>query len=147
MALTDIETVRLLIGDTPTSPFYMLFDDESIQAFLTMNGGNVRQASRMAAIAASMQLAGWTTRETTGDLEVWNVLSTAYLKALDNFISDTSSSSLPNGLRPYASGISWADVNANNANPDNIRPPLTKISVCGDKGSCSSSSESPFGTC
>jgi hypothetical protein len=131
MALTDIETVRLLVGDTPSSPFYMLFTDEEIQAFLSMNGGNVRQASRMAAIAASMQLAGWTTRETTGDIEIWNVLSTAYLKALDNFISDTSSSSLPNGLRPYASGISWADVNANNANLDNIRPPLTKISVCG----------------
>ena len=75
----------------------------------------------MAAIAASMQLAGWTTRETVGDIEIWNVLSTAYLKALDNFISDTSSSSLPNGLRPYASGISWADVNANNADLDNIR--------------------------
>ena len=130
MALTDVEVVRLLIGDTPTSPFYQLFTDEEIQQFLDLNGGNVRQAARMAAIAASMQLAGWNTRETTGDISVWNELSTAYLKALDNFINDSSSASIPNGLMPYASGISWADVCANNANPDNVRSPLTQIKVC-----------------
>ena len=130
MALTDVETVRLLISDLPNSPFYQLFDDESIQQFLDLNGGNVRQAARMAAIAASMQLAGWNTRESTGDISVWNELSTAYLKALDNFINDSSSASIPNGLMPYASGISWADVCANNANPDNVRSPLTQIKVC-----------------
>ena len=84
----------------------------------------------MAAIAASMQLAGWNTRESTGDISVWNELSTAYLKALDNFINDSSSASIPNGLMPYASGISWADMCANNANPDNVRSPLTQIKVC-----------------
>ena len=130
MALTDVETVRLLIGDLPNSPFYQLFDDESIQQFLDLNGGNVRQASRMAAIAASMQLAGWTSRERVGDIEVWSNLSTAYLKALENLINDSSSASIPNGLMPYASGISWADMCANNANPDNVRSPLTQIKVC-----------------
>ena len=130
MALTDVEVVRLLIGDTPTSPFYQLFTDEEIQQFLDMNGGNVRQAARMAAIAASMQLAGWNTRESTGDISVWNELSTAYLKALDNFINDSSSASIPNGLMPYASGISWSDMCTNNANPDNVRSPLTQIKVC-----------------
>ena len=130
MALTDVEVVRLLIGDTPTSPFYQLFTDEEIQQFLDMNGGNVMQAARMAAIAASMQLAGWTTRERTGDIEVWSSLSTQYLKALDNLINDSSSASIPNGLMPYASGISWADMCANNANPDNVRSPLTQIKVC-----------------
>lgn len=130
MALTDVEIVRLLIGDTPTSPFYQLFTDEEIQQFLDLNGGNVRQAARMAAIAASMQLAGWTTRERTGDIEVWSSLSTQYLKALENLINDSSSASIPNGLMPYASGISWADVCANNDNPDNVRSPLTQIKVC-----------------
>jgi len=130
MALTDVEVVRLLIGDTPTSPFYQLFTDEEIQQFLDMNGGNVMQAARMAAIAASMQLAGWTTRERTGDIEVWSSLSTQYLKALENLINDSSSASIPNGLMPYASGISWSDMCANNANPDNVRSPLTQIKVC-----------------
>ena len=130
MALTDVEIVRLLIGDVPSSPFYQLFTDEEIQQFLDLNGGNVRQAARMAAIAASMQLAGWNTRESTGDISVWNELSTAYLKALDNFINDSSSASIPNGLMPYASGISWSDICTNNANPDNVRSPLTQIKVC-----------------
>lgn len=134
MALTDIEKVRLLIGDVPTSPFYQLFTDDEIQAFLDMNGGNVMQAARLAAIAASLQLAGWTTRERTGDIEVWSSLSTQYLKALENLIDDTNTSTLPNGLMPYASGISWSDVCANNNNPDNVRPKLTKVKVCDGKG-------------
>lgn len=134
MALTDVEKVRVLIGDTEGSPFYQLFTDEEIQAFLDMTGGNVMQAARLAAIAASMQLAGWTTRERTGDIEVWSSLSTQYLKALENLIKDTSSATLPNGLMPYAAGISWSDVCANNNNPDNVRPALTKIQVCDGKG-------------
>ena len=134
MALTDVEKVRLLIGDVPTSPFYILFSDEEIQAFLDMTGGNVMQAARLAAIAASLQLAGWATRERTGDIEVWSSLSTQYLKALENLIKDTSSATLPNGLMPYAAGISWSDVCANNNNPDNVRPALTKIQVCDGKG-------------
>lgn len=130
MALTDIEIVRLLIGDTPTSPFYQLFTDEEIQQFLDLNGGNVMLAARMAAIAASMQLAGWTTRERTGDIEVWSSLSTQYLKALDNFINDSSSASIPNGVMPYAAGISYADVCANDSDADNVRPKLVGIRYC-----------------
>jgi len=130
MALTDVEKVRVLIGDTEGSPFYQLFTDNEIQAFLDMTGGNVMQAARLAAIAASMQLAGWTSRERVGDIEIWSNLSTQYLKALENLIKDTSSATLPNGLMPYAAGISKIDWEANNANPDNIRPELTKIRVC-----------------
>lgn len=134
MALTDIEKIRLLIGDTPTSPFYQLFTNEELQAFLDMQGGNVIQAARMAAIAASMQLAGYNTRERTGDIEVWNTVATQYLKALENLIDDTSGYTLPSGLMPYAAGISWQDVCDNNTNLDNVRPGLTKIKVCDNSG-------------
>ena len=134
MALTDIEKIRVLIGDTEGSPWYQLFTDDEIQAFLDMTGGNVMQAARLAAIAASMQLAGWSSRERTGDLEVWSNLSTQYLKALENLIKDTSSATLPNGLMPYAAGISWQDTTTNNDNPDNVRPTLTRIKVCDGSG-------------
>jgi hypothetical protein len=130
MALTDIETIRLLIGDTPTSPFYMLFTDEELQQFLDLNDGNVLRAARMAAIAASLQLAGWSSRERTGDIEVWSNLSTSYLKALDNFIKDSGSASIPSGLLGYAAGISYEDVCANDRNPDNVRPGLIGIRLC-----------------
>lgn len=130
MALTPVEQVRLLCGDTVGSPFYQMLTDEEVQFFLDLNGQNVMAAARQAAISISMQLAGWTTRERTGDIEVWSSLSTQYLKALENLINDTSAGNLPNGLMPYASGISWSDMCANNANPDNVRSPLTQIQVC-----------------
>ena len=137
MALTDVEKVRLLIGDTGGSPFYPLFSDEEIQFFLDSYGG-VAEASKVAAISASFQLAAWNTKERTGDIEVWNELSKQYLKALENLIGKAGGGGttiIPNGLMPYAGGISWDDVNANNTNPDNVRPALTQISVCGDKSS------------
>lgn len=151
MALTDIEKVRLLIGDVSTSPFYMLFTDIEIQEFLDLNGGNVLQAARMAAIAASMQLAGYSTRERTGDIEVWNSLSTQYLKALQNLIDTPTGYTLPSGLMPYAAGISWTDVCANNNDTDNVRPPLTQIKVCGgcgcDSCKCTPTVSDPFSVC
>lgn len=150
MALTDIEKVRLLIGDVPTSPFYQLFTDEEIQEFLDLNGGNVLQAARMAAIAASMQLAGYSTRERTGDIEVWNSLSTQYLKALQNLIDTPTAYTLPNGLMPYAAGISWTDVCSNNNTPDNVRPPLTQIKVCScgcENCNCPDVVSDPFSVC
>jgi len=135
MALTPVEQVRLLIGDTPTSPFYMLFTDDEIQFFLDQNNGNVQLAARMAAISASFQLAGYNTRERVGDEEIWNSLSTQYLAALKNVI-DNPIINLPNGMMPWAGGISWSEVCANNSNPDNVRPKLTQIKTCDWDNKC-----------
>ncbi|MDF5713567.1 MAG: hypothetical protein PUP93_06680 [Rhizonema sp. NSF051] len=101
MALSPVEQVRLLIGDVPSSPFYQLFSDEEIQQFLDMTNQNVFSAARLAAISASFQLAGWSTRERTGDIEVWSSLSTQYLKALDYMINNPGSL-IPNGLMPWS---------------------------------------------
>lgn len=144
MALSPIDQVRILIGDVPSSPFYQLFSDEEIQFFLDQNNGNVQLAARMAAISASFQLAGWSTRERTGDIEVWSSLSTGYLAALKNLI-DNPIDSLPNGMMPYAGGISWADVCANNRNPDNVRPTLTQIKTCDCDDRCGCSCGDNFG--
>lgn len=141
MALTSVEQVRLLIGDIPTSPFYQLFDDESIQFFLDQNNGNVQLAARMAAISASFQLAGWSSRERTGDIEVWSNLSTQYLKALENLINNPISS-IPNGMMPWAGGISWSDICANNNDPDNVRSPLTQIKTCDSDDKCNGCNDS-----
>lgn len=120
-----IYQVRLMVGDTPTSPFYPLFQDEEIAQFLVMNGGRVRPAIRMAAIAASMQFAQFTYRERTGDIEVWNNISIQYQKALENLINESSTAALPDGLKPYFGGIDWQIVNGYNADPNNVRSPLT----------------------
>lgn len=130
MALTPIKQVRVICGDTEGSPFYQMLSDGEVQFFLDINGQNVMAAARQAAVSISLQLAGWTSRERSGDLEVWSNLSTAYLKALENLINDSNPNTLPNGLMPYASGISVSDMKANNSNPDNVRSPLTKVKVC-----------------
>lgn len=120
MALDPIMIVRTLIGDVPTSPFYQLFDDETIQQFLDMSGQDVYAAAKLAAISASFQLAGWSTREKTGDIEVWNTLSTQYLKALENLIKNPSMI-IPQGLFPWS-----ANQCSNNK--------LMNIDVCDTEG-------------
>jgi len=130
MALTDVGVVRLLIGLTPANPFNNYMTDEEIQWFIGYNSGNLRQAARMAAASLALSLTSVNTREITGDIHVYNDIARAYTAALNAFITDSNANNLPNGLMPYASGISWEDICANNANPDNVRSPLTKIKVC-----------------
>lgn len=134
MALTPIEQVRLLIGLGPNSPFSDLLTDEEIQWFLDYNNGRVIDAAVMAAVSVSLAVTGIPSRERVGDIDVWNNISTAYLKALDNFIKDSSAKTLPNGLMPYAAGISWQDIYDNNNTSDNVRPALSKIQVCDGRG-------------
>lgn len=122
---TKILQVRLMVGDSPSSPFYPLFQDEEIAQFLDMNGWRVRPSIRMAAIAASMQFAQFTYRERSGDIEVWNNISIQYQKALENIIAESSTAALPDGLKPYFGGIDWQVVSAYNTDTNNIRSPLT----------------------
>lgn len=105
MALTPVEQVRLLIGDVPSSPFYQLFSDQELQAFLDMTNQDVFAAAKLAAISASFQLAGWSTRERTADIEVWSSLSTQYLKALDYLIKNPNAA-IPAGLFPWSANSS-----------------------------------------
>lgn len=133
--MDPILAVRLLIGDVPTSPFYQLFTDQEIQVFLDLNSGNIQAAARMAAISASMQLAAWSTRERTGDIEVWSSLSSNYLKALDYLINNPTGN-IPNGLMPWAGGISKKEVCQNNRNPDVVQNPLEHIFTCDSDDYC-----------
>lgn len=144
MALTPVEQVNLLIGNIPANPFYPIFSNEEIQQFLDLNNQSVPLAARMAAIAASFTIAGYSTRERTGDLEVWNNYASNYLKALENLISNPIDS-IPNGMMPWAGGISWADVCANNHNPDNVRPKLTQIKTCDCDDRCGCGCGGTFG--
>ena len=138
MALTPVEQVRFLIGLGPSSPFNDFVTNQEIEWALEYTNGNVLQAARIVAIALSLQLSGVSSRERVGDIDVWNNVSTAYTKALDNFINDNSPVTLPNGMMPWAGGISWSDICANNSNPDNVRPKLTQIKTCDSDDKCNS---------
>lgn len=129
MALTQVEQVRLLIGLVPANPFNDYMSDEDIQWFLDYNNGNVLQAARMAAISLSLALTSVNSREITGDIHVYNDIARAYTLSLGNFIDDSVAANIPNGIMPYAAGISYADICAN-SNLDNVRQPLAGIRLC-----------------
>ena len=132
MALTPIEQVRFLIGLGPNSPFDSYITDEEIQWALDMKNGNVIQAAKLVAVSLSMQLTGTPSRERVGDIEVWNNVSTAYLKALGNFIKDPSYL-IPDGLMPwYGSKDSCSK--------------LLNIQVCDHEDSCGCTSCKAFGS-
>ena len=101
MALTPVEQVRFLIGLSAGSPFADLVSDDEILWALEKTNGDIVLAARMVAISLSFQLAGWNTRESTGEIEVWNTVSTSYLAALKNFITDPSVL-IPSGLMPWS---------------------------------------------
>lgn len=101
MALTPVEQVNLLIANTVSNPFYPIFTTEEIQQFLDFNNQNVYQAARMAAIAASMTISGFNTREEVGDILVWNDYAKNYLAALGNFINNPTVL-IPMGLMPWS---------------------------------------------
>lgn len=124
-----VALVRLLIGDVESSPFYPLFQDEDISQFLAIANGSVMDASKFAAISASMMLAGWSTRERSGSVEVWNSLSTNYLKALDYLIHN-SDKTIPNGLMPWGAGISASEMREMLCDPDRVRNKLLDTYLC-----------------
>jgi len=101
VALTPVEQVRFLIGLGPTSPFADLVSNEEIEWALERTNGNIVAAARLIAISLSFQLAGWNTRERVGDEEIWNTISTSYMAALRNFITDPGLL-IPSGLMPWS---------------------------------------------
>lgn len=127
--------IRALIGDVPSSPFYPLFTDETLEMFLLQASGDIMKAARYAAISASFSLAGWATRERTGDIEVWNSLGSNYLAALKMFLSNTGTE-IPSGLMPWSAGLSRAEMCEYANNPDMIPSKLLNIFVCDSDNVC-----------
>lgn len=135
MALTPIEQVRLLVGDTTSNPFYPILSDEEYQEFLDLNNQNVPAAAKMAAISILMLISAFPFRERVSEVEVWNNYATNYIKALTFFINNPSQL-IPNGITPWAGGISREDICANNSNKDNVSSPLDSIYTCDSDDPC-----------
>ncbi len=134
--MEPIEVVRLRTGDVEGNPLYPILTDEQIQYFLDLHSGNILAASKDCALAIVMQFAGIPQREKVGDIEVWRSVD-SYLNALKFLISNPSIS-LPNGLMPWAGGISKEEMCLNNSNPDLVKFPLENIRTCDSDDFCSS---------
>lgn len=123
MALSDVDKVKIIVGDVPSNPLYQILDDETYEYLLETTNGDVWQAATKAAIIISLRIASYPTRERAGSYEVWNQYSTAYLAALQNIIK-TPASLLSSRIIPYAGGVSKADMFCNDATQDNNIQPI-----------------------
>jgi hypothetical protein len=136
MALTEVEKVRLTVGDTETSFFYPILSDEEYEYFLEISNDDVMSAAIKAAHAIMFQLSTIPSREKTGEIEVWNDNVKNYLANLKLFLSNPAIYNvLAKGITPYAAGISKIDWEDSLADTDVIRDKLV-TTVYEDNTSC-----------
>ena len=125
-----VDLVRILVGDITQSIFYPIVTDEEIAQLLELENWDVLRAARRVATTIAFVLASTPYRERTGNIEVWNNASMEYKKVLDQFLKESGQSTLPALLRPYAAGISKADIDKYINDPDVQRSPLAQITPC-----------------
>ena len=116
MALSDIEKLRIEIGDTDVS--FPILDDSSYQYFLDKHNNNLGRASIDAARAILFQLSTMNS-ETVSIFSVKNTSSEAYRQALLLYIKDQTLNPIYQTLKGYFGGVSLSDMDANNSNADN----------------------------
>ena len=117
MSLTPVQQIRLLIQDV--TPGLYIISDEELEFLLERNNNNVNRASVEAARIVLFNLS------MRGDesIDVFSLKSStsakAYMEALKLYIRDPNLNQIGNNIQGYASGISLADMQANDANTDN----------------------------
>ena len=116
MALTDIQKLRLEVGDVDVS--FPILDDTSYEYFLEKNSNNLNRAGLDAARAILFQLSTRNS-ETVDVFSVKNTSAESYRQALSLYIKDPNLNPLYKNLKGYVGGVSISDMEANNANCDN----------------------------
>ena len=118
MSLTDIQKVRLEVGDTDIS--FPFLDDSAYEYYLEKNDGNVARASIEAARAILMQLSTRNS-ETVDIFSIKNTSAESYRQALLLYINNQTLNPLNKDLTMYVGGVSKSDMLKNDLNPDNNR--------------------------
>lgn len=116
MALTDIQKLRVEVGDTDVS--FPILDDTSYGYFLEKHSNNLNRAGLDAARAILFQLSTRNS-ETVDVFSVKNTSAESYRQALLLYIKDPNLNPLYKNLKGYFGGVSISDMEANNANLDN----------------------------
>ena len=116
MALTDIQKLRLEVGDVGVS--FPILDDTSYEYFLEKHSNNLNRAGLDAARAILFQLSTRNS-ETVDVFSVKNTSAESYRQALLLYIKDPNLNPLYKNLKGYVGGVSLSDMEANVANPDN----------------------------
>ena len=116
MALTDIQKLRVEVGDTDVS--FPFLDDTSYEYFLEKHSNNLNRAGLDAARAILFQLSTRNS-ETVDVFSVKNTSAESYRQALLLYIKDPNLNPLYKNLKGYVGGVSISDMEANNADLDN----------------------------
>ena len=116
MALTDVEKLRIELGDSDVS--FPLLDNSSYEYFLAKHNNNLNRAAMDAARAILFQLSTMNS-ETVSIFSVKNTSAEAYRQALMLYLKDQNLNPIYQTLRGYFGGVSLSDMAENNANPDN----------------------------
>ena len=116
MALTDIQKLRVEVGDTDVS--FPILDDTSYEYFLEKHSNNLNRAGLDAARAILFQLSTRNS-ETIDVFSVKNTSAESYRQALLLYIKDPNLNPLYKNLQGFFGGVSISDMDANNANLDN----------------------------
>ena len=116
MALTDIQKLRLEVGDVDVS--FPILDDTSYEYFLEKHSNNLNRAGLDAARAILFQLSTRNS-ETVDVFSVKNTSAESYRQALLLYIKDPNLNPLYKNLKGYVGGVSISDMEANNADLDN----------------------------
>ena len=116
MALTDIQKLRLEVGDVDVS--FPILDDTSYEYFLEKHSNNLNRAGLDAARAILFQLSTRNS-ETVDVFSVKNTYAESYRQALLLYIKDPNLNPLYKNLKGYVGGVPISDMDANNANLDN----------------------------
>ena len=116
MALTDIQKLRLEVGDVDVS--FPILDDTSYQYFLEKHSNNLNRAGLDAARAILFQISTRNS-ETVDVFSVKNTSAESYRQALLLYIKDPNLNPLYKNLKGYVGGVSISDMAANNADLDN----------------------------
>lgn len=118
MALSEVQQVRLLIGDN-TPGLYIIQDDE-IEFLLERNNNNVNRTSVEAARVVLFKLS---IDASDSSVDIFSIRSSqsakAYMEALKLYIRDPNLNQVGNNLQGYVGGVSLEDMQANDANLDN----------------------------
>lgn len=117
MALTDIQKVRLNVGDTDIN--FPILDDDSYTYFLEKNSNNIDKSSLDAAKAILFQLS----TRSSETVDIFSIKGTdaanSYRLALELFIKDSVLNPLYSNLKGWVGGVSKSEMLANNEDLDN----------------------------
>jgi hypothetical protein len=111
-----IQTVRIELGDTSELP---VMSDEEITYFLAKNNWNIQRSCLDVAKTMLLKLSMISDQS----VDIFSIRGSAaakqYMQALKMYISDPNLNQALQNVQGYASGISKADMVANDSNADN----------------------------